>query len=765
MNAAHYSDQYFLLEKLPKLRKRHVTGAYVRSGTSLAVWFLTLIIFLFRAIGFHTFIGITASVAYLVLMNPPALFCLRHIRSKRLYDVFSLFINQLEIIGYTAIIYFYGGVEASYFTLLYSGLIVYVGNFTPKKIPFIVASLCVLTYFAMSMLTHFGYLPQISMIQRESYPLSLRLWTLLIVSGLLYIFAYSSATVASLLSRHENQVHEKNKELVQTNEMLAQEIEERRLAEEALSQNERRFREIVGLLPTIICETDLDMRITYMNQIGLELLGLSNTDLESRIRLNEMIRLQDREKALQFFQTLSADTLSTDPFSIDTLSADTLSSDALSKKTLSAGKNVESSEIRFQRRDGSEIVALLCASPIINKGHRVGFRMSITDMTERRRLEQQLQHAEKMEAIGTLAGGIAHNFNNLLMGIQGYTSIIMMDTPSGDPRYMRLQSIEKQISNGAKLTKQLLGYAQEGKYEIKQLTLNQLIAEAFDTLVTTKKEIRLHLELDEDLYPVMADQGQMELMLLNIYVNATEAMPEGGDLFIKTQNVHTKDIQNTPFKVTGSEQYVQLIIRDTGIGMDKKTVERIFEPFFTTKGLAGGTGLGLASVYGIITGHGGTIDVKSEIGQGTTIRIYMPAVEESIAFTPRLEKEISKGHGLLLLIDDEEVMLDIGQEYLSMLGYDVVVARSGNEALDIYQEQKDQIDLVLLDMIMPGMTGSEAYDRLKQINPDIKVLLLSGYSLHGRAAEILNRGCNGFIQKPFSLNELSRRLNEILGKE
>jgi nitrogen-specific signal transduction histidine kinase/ActR/RegA family two-component response regulator len=391
--------------------------------------------------------------------------------------------------------------------------------------------------------------------------------------------------------------------------------------------------------------------------------------------------------------------------------------------------------------------------------------MSVTDITERRRLELQLQYAQKMEAIGTLAGGIAHNFNNLLMGIQGYTSIIMMDTPHDDPRYSRLQSIEDQVFSGSKLTKQLLGYAREGKYEIKRLNLNHLVAEASETLGKTKKEIGLHLELTEDLNPIMADQGQMEQMLLNIYVNAAEAMPEGGNLFVMTRNIHVKDIQNKPFKVKGSEQYVQLTIRDTGIGMDKKTAERVFEPFFTTKGLASGTGLGLASVYGIIKGHGGYIDVISEIGQGTTIDIYMPVAEETASFIKRLEKDISKNHGSLLLVDDEEVILDVGQEYLSMLGYKVIVAKSGKEALDIYQEQKNKIDLVLLDMIMPGMTGSDAYDRLKQINPKIKVLLLSGYSLHGRPAEILNRGCNGFIQKPFSLNELSRKLNEILKKE
>jgi signal transduction histidine kinase len=244
---------------------------------------------------------------------------------------------------------------------------------------------------------------------------------------------------------------------------------------------------------------------------------------------------------------------------------------------------------------------------------------------EKTKLEAQYRFAQKMEALGTLASGIAHNFNNLLMGIQGYTSLMLMDIDSTHPNYARLRGIESQIGSGAILIKQLLGYAREVGYELRTLNLNQLVKEIADNFCITNKEIRVHQELARDLYRVKADHRQMKQALLNLFVNAADAMPKGGEIFLKTMNVTDVNMRERAYTVEPGN-YVLLSITDTGTGMDEKTSERIFEPFFTTKGLSKATGLGLASAYGIIKAHGGYIDVNSEKGKGTTFRIYLPVI-------------------------------------------------------------------------------------------------------------------------------------------
>ena len=394
----------------------------------------------------------------------------------------------------------------------------------------------------------------------------------------------------------------------------------------------------------------------------------------------------------------------------------------------------------------------------------------IRDITERRRaeeekkgLESQLLQAQKMEAIGTLAGGIAHDFNNLLMGIQGNISLLLMRCDPSHPCYERLKKIEKHIENGSKLTSQLLGYARKGKYEVKFVDLNRIIEETVQTFGRMKKEIRFCFNLAPDLDPVEADANQIEQVLLNLFLNAADAMPGGGDITVTTSAVYhiaIKSLTHTP----KPGRYALMSIRDTGVGMDEKIQERIFEPFFTTKEMGRGTGLGLASVYGIIKGHNGYIEVESEVSAGTTFHLFLPLSDRKSEEAPHTAPEaILKGRGTILLVDDEEGILEIGRAMIEDLGYQAMTARSGEEAIDLYTAHKDGIDLVLLDMIMPGMNGGKVYDRLKSINPGINVLLISGYSIEGEAKKILARGCNGFIQKPFKIEALSRKIRDILG--
>jgi CheY-like chemotaxis protein len=352
------------------------------------------------------------------------------------------------------------------------------------------------------------------------------------------------------------------------------------------------------------------------------------------------------------------------------------------------------------------------------------------------------------------------------MGIQGYTSLMMLKTDRQHSNYKSLTSVEKLVQNGADLTKQLLGFARHGKYDVKLTNMNEIAHDTLRMFARTKKELAVHEEYAAAIWPVEVDQGQLQQVLLNIFVNAGQAMPGGGDLTLITKNVILA-AQDAEELGLPPARYVRTSISDTGVGIDEGTRQRIFEPFFTTKELGHGTGLGLASAYGIIQNHQGTIDVESRMGEGTTFHIYLPASEK--VNVGRDEKPIVQtAHNspeTVLLVDDEDFILKVGSQILQELGYKVMTASSGKEALEIFSENKEGIDLVVLDMIMPGMGGGETFDGIKALKMDAKVLLSSGYSIMGEASDILRRGCQGFIQKPFSMKSFSEKLREILDGE
>jgi two-component system, cell cycle sensor histidine kinase and response regulator CckA len=384
------------------------------------------------------------------------------------------------------------------------------------------------------------------------------------------------------------------------------------------------------------------------------------------------------------------------------------------------------------------------------------------DITERKRLEAQLIQAQKLEAIGTLSGGMAHNFNNILNGIQGFASLIRVSMKPDNPHYEWLKFIEEQVSSGAELTMQLLDFSRGGNYEMKPLDINQLLSRVANLFRKAKREVVMHMSLAKDTMTVLADQNQVEQVILNLFVNASQAMPSGGNIHLETQRVFLGNSDVQPYGASPGA-YVKISVSDTGVGMDEKTQERIFEPFFTTKPVGQGTGLGLSSVYGIIKGHRGFINVDSKLGNGTTFTIYLPATEkEAIVAEKRATTEVLTGTETIMVVDDEKASREAGKAFLESLGYRVYVAGSGQEAMAVYMEKRNEIDLVLLDMIMPGISGGETFDRLREINPDVRVLLCSGYSIKGEAQKILERGSKGFLQKPFKLEELSWKIRKVL---
>jgi len=416
-----------------------------------------------------------------------------------------------------------------------------------------------------------------------------------------------------------------------------------------------------------------------------------------------------------------------------------------------------------KKKDGSHYETEATISPVRNAAGEITNYVSVQrDVTHEIQLQRQLRQAQKMEAIGTLAGGIAHDFNNLLMGIQGNLSLSLLEIDAASALYENLKKVEQYVLDGVALTKQLLGFARGGKYEVRLTDVNHLMQEQSLLFSRANKHISFEFNYAPNLWRVEADQGQLEQVILNLYMNALQAMPGGGTLEVQTANINIDKEQYRPYRVRAG-RYIKITITDTGVGMDEETQRRIFDPFFSTREKGRGTGLGLASVYGIVKNHEGFIDVSSRQGRGARFEVCIPASQKEAAPQNQPAKSTTRSIETVLLVDDEAMIIDVGARMLAKLGYEVKTARNGAEAVEIFKAHQDEIDLVLLDMVMPKVGGGEAFDRLRKINPDLKVILCSGYSIDGQASEILNRGCNAFIQKPFNLKTLSQNIQTVMG--
>jgi len=448
----------------------------------------------------------------------------------------------------------------------------------------------------------------------------------------------------------------------------------RKAADDALRKSEEKYRTILESIEEGYFETDLDGNLTFFSSPFRKILGYSHDQLMG-MNSRQYTTPEAAEKMVK-----------------------------ITERLLQSGRPENVTGYDVIRPDGEKVMLELSFSMLKDPDEGpIGFKGVLRDVSKRKKaeeekhkLETQLQQAQKMESIGTLAGGIAHDFNNILMGIQGNASLMLLKIGSEHPNYEKIKNIETYVQNGTTLTKQLLGFARRGKYLVKATDLNEIIDKSSSLFARTKKEIQVHTNLDDAIWTVEVDRGQIEQALLNLYVNAWQAMLDGGDLYLNTENVILDRSYVKPYKVEPG-RYVKISVTDTGVGIDRGTQERIFEPFFTTKEMGRGTGLGLASVYGIVKSHGGYINVYSELDRGTTFTIYLPASGKEAIQDGDIITDIVKGTGTILLIDDEKMILEVGRELLEELGYTVLPAMSGQEAVDVFQKDPDKIDMIIME--------------------------------------------------------------------
>jgi len=544
-------------------------------------------------------------------------------------------------------------------------------------------------------------------------------------------FALENAQLYSEIESQRNRYREQAEALSRSNDRLQQEIAERQRMESALRESEARYRHLIENADDGIFITQHG-RMRFPNPKAAALTGQTmETFLEPP--LESYIHPDDREQVVNQITPASG-----------------------------KEKYVGPVTFRWQKPDGEISWVQLNTVPIQWEGKPAVLNF-LRDISMQKRLEAQFYQAQKMESIGTLAGGIAHEFNNLMMGIQGNAQLMRLEVDRNSMFYQRLNKIEALIKRGSLLTRQLLGFAQRGKYDIQPTDLNRLIVRSAAIFGRTRKEIAIRTELQDELWTVEADPSQIEQVLMNLYMNAGQAMPYGGDLFIETKNTQF-DSESHLARQLAPGRYVRVTVTDTGVGMDDPTLARIFDPFFTTQDMGKSSGLGLAAAYGIIHNHNGWIDAASQKGQGATFSIYLPAVEKAPAEKPPPTEKTPTGTETLLIVDDEEEVLTVNRQLLETLGYTVLSARSGQEALALYAGHREAIDAVILDITMPQMGGKETFQRLRKMNPTLRVLLSSGYSMEGKAKEILEEGGSGFIQKPFRIRDLAAKVRQVLDR-
>ncbi|MFQ6113090.1 MAG: PAS domain S-box protein [bacterium] len=517
-------------------------------------------------------------------------------------------------------------------------------------------------------------------------------------------------------------------------------ISESYRAEEALRISEEKYRSLFRESKHAVFISTPEGRLLDINAAGMELFGYASKDeiLQIDIAKDLYVNPRDREVLTQMLEEKGF---------------------------------VKEYELVLKRKDGKKLIVLESVTAIRDKhGKIVAYQGILQDLTERKRQEEQLFHAQKVETVSAITGGIAHDFNNLLTVILGNAEFGIQESRPGDLIYEDLLRIKKAATQARNLISQLLNFSRQQVLKPRPVNLNKSLQDLLKMLKhIIGNKIELKTELDPELARIWADPIQIQQVLMNLCLNARDAMPGGGKLILESRNVSGDDIKNLVPSKERSANYVELKIIDTGVGMDKKTRTRIFQPFFTTKDVGKGTGLGLSVVYGIVKQHNGHIQVFSEKGKGTTFRIYFPAMVD-LKSTYHKKKEVRKppgGDETILVVEDEEVVRNVTVRLLKSLGYSVLTARNGNEAIKVFKAQHEEIDLVMLDVALPKSSGPEVYKRMRCVKPNLSALFVTGYDVIPELDELnrLEQHCVRTLQKPYTKESLGRAVLELLEHE
>lgn len=427
-------------------------------------------------------------------------------------------------------------------------------------------------------------------------------------------------------------------------------------------------------------------------------------------------------------------------------------------------------QFALRRKNGSTVIVEEHARAVKDEsGNVLFYEGTLIDVTEKKVLERQLLQAQRLESVGTLAAGVAHHFNNLLTVILGYTSLLLGGARVDDPWREALVQIEQAAKRAAELTTQLLTFSSQVATHPALISLNAIVEKVARFLRSTfDPTITIHLKKADDLWPIEADPAQIEQAVVNLCINARDAMPQGGILTLETENRYLDAKSNQPLLGdVRSGEFVALTVTDTGIGIAEENLRRIFDPFFTTKGVGRGTGLGLAIVYGVVKTYGGLIDVESKPAAGTRITLLFPAAHKQTAEPNGLAhtRESAPTGRTILIVDDEPAVIRLAQTILRRYGFDTLIASDGAEALDLYRQRMSEIDLVILDLTMPKMSGIMCYRWLTRINPRVKVILSSGYNSENIDQDILIAPNIRFVPKPYRIEELISAINQLLESE
>ncbi|MFH1057742.1 MAG: response regulator [Pseudomonadota bacterium] len=505
----------------------------------------------------------------------------------------------------------------------------------------------------------------------------------------------------------------------------------------SLRQSEARFRDLSENAPDIIFALDPDGRFSYVNPGMAAILGYAPAELAGRA----LVDLAPPDQAAPLRTALAA--------------------------AAGGGRTVHGVETRLVHRDGRSLRFLLGGAPHGGEpGGPYGMIGVLKDVTEQAQLAHQLQQAQKMEALGVLAGGIAHDFNNILSVVMGYTELAQELSGQGRPNRAELDQVLQASLRARNLVKQILTFSRKAEADLKPLDLNQAVRAALAILRRTlPKMIAIEDRLAPDAPLVRADANQIEQVLLNLANNAADAMPDGGRLVFETQAVNLDQGFSSRHGDVRPGRYVLLAVSDTGRGMDPATLDRVFDPFFTTKAVGKGTGLGLATVYGIVKGHGGQVYCYSEPGQGSSFKIFLPEAQAGPdAAAGGAEPSLRElgGSETILLVDDEQALRDLGALSLREAGYTVLTASDGETALAAYEERAAEIDLVLMDLGMPGMGGRKTCQAILAMDPAAKVLITSGYAAHNQVRDSLEAGAAGYVAKPFQRRDLLAAVRRVL---